>query len=112
MQGILLIGKGGDLCAFVRSASQRGFLVTTEQPRVVARELGRKLCKPFKQGRPGKDWVRGFWSVHRDLVFRNFEKLKLTKHDAFHPDHVETYETVLEKLQNDHPGILRRLSVY
>ena len=87
--------------------SQRGFAVTTKQIRVVAGELKRQLCKPFKQGLPSRDLVRRFRIVHRDYAFRKFERLELAKHDARLPDHVKAHETVLKKVQNNYQEILK-----
>ena len=95
------------LADYVILASKRGFAVTTEQLRVVAGELASKLGKPFKNEIPSKDWVNTFRSEHRDLTVRKCERVYIAKYDAGHPNHVKTYERVLKKLNEDHPGIFK-----
>ena len=80
---------------FVKVAARRGFAVTPDEFRVIAGDIGEALGKPFKNGLPSIEWINLFRTRHLDLTVRRINRISIAKHDAQHPDHVRTYETVL-----------------
>ena len=80
---------------FAKVAARRGFAVTPDELRLIARNIGEALGKPFKNGLPSIEWINLFRTRHLDLTVRKINRISIAKHDAQHPDHVRTYETVL-----------------
>ena len=89
----------------MKQLATMGFAQNVHSLKSVAASIARHEGTPFAGGMPSDDWVRGFRSRHRDITLRNAENKDVRKLQAESTEHVTTFKTALEKLQNDHPGI-------
>lgn len=103
---VLTVDEEQMICERIKFAAIRGFGIYGDELVRVMRAIADDGRDSFHASFPSAETVRLFRSRHRDITLRSGQNKAVSKPLAENPDHAETLQIVLERVQTDYPHIM------